>query len=164
MPIPEYFLRIGKECHLLNSLYIHHERWHLFRESILLCHPIKLLLLVSVWTQQLPESHSYFTVYNESKYCDNVLHVPAYKAIIRQYSLTNTFKLFNCALYKFIYYNIIIILIYLTLHSVNTFNFHLNQYKPYKMHWNWNRSSTFKWMLRDVHKYINIIKMKMFKS
>jgi hypothetical protein len=58
---------------------------------------------------RLSESHSYILVCNEFisfKY-NNVLHVSTYKAVIRQYTLTNIFKLLNCPLYEFIYCNII---------------------------------------------------------
>jgi hypothetical protein len=48
-----------------------------------------------------------FTVYNEFiGLNDNVIHISAYKAIIRQYTLTIVHRLLNCVLYEFIYYNI----------------------------------------------------------
>jgi hypothetical protein len=49
-----------------------------------------------------------FTVYNEFIGLMVFLHVSAYEAIIRQYTLTFIQELLNCVLFKFIYYNITI--------------------------------------------------------
>jgi flagellar biosynthesis protein FliQ len=46
-----------------------------------------------------------------------LLHVLAYEAIIRQYTLTFIHKLLNCVLYEFIYYSITIANISDFLHS-----------------------------------------------
>jgi hypothetical protein len=67
---------------------------------------IFLLSFVSVSTQRILESHSHFTVYIEFVF---ILQQCATSSIIRQYTLINIFKILNCALYEFIYYNIITI-------------------------------------------------------
>jgi hypothetical protein len=91
---------------------IHSKFSSLYRLPEMWTYPIMIwiILLYSFLSQHNKVENSLtFTMYNELMVSMVLLHVSAYEAIIRQYTLTSIHKPMNCVLYEFIYYNITIV-------------------------------------------------------